>query len=109
MKRRAQLLKNTTRRLQRRSRLCRRGAGDAPVIRTSSVDILCGASPDQTAQKRERDPWLLVASCALSMLSVRQIVTIYSKRMQIEQSFRDLKCERFGCALYYIPCLMTSQ
>jgi hypothetical protein len=53
------------------------------------------------AEKRERDPWLLVASCALSMLNARQIVKIYSKRMQIEQSFRDLKCERFGCAFYY--------
>jgi Transposase DDE domain len=53
------------------------------------------------AEKRERDPWLLVASCALSMLSARQIVSIYSKRMQIEQSFRDLKCERFGCAFYH--------
>lgn len=53
------------------------------------------------AERRERDPWLLVASCALSALSARQIVTIYSKRMQIEQSFRDLKCERFGCAFSY--------
>ena len=53
------------------------------------------------AERRERDPWLLVASCALDRLSARQIVTIYSKRMQIEQSFRDLKCERFGCAFYY--------
>ena len=53
------------------------------------------------AEQRERDPWLLVASCALSMLSARQLVAIYSKRMQIEQSFRDLKCERFGCAFYY--------
>lgn len=53
------------------------------------------------AERREREPWLLVASCALERLSARQIVTIYSKRMQIEQSFRDLKCERFGCAFYY--------
>jgi hypothetical protein len=53
------------------------------------------------AEKREREPWLLVASCALSDLSSKQIVNIYSKRMQIEQSFRDLKCDRFGCAFYY--------
>jgi hypothetical protein len=53
------------------------------------------------AERREREPWLLVASCALSTLSARQIVGIYRKRMQIEQSFRDLKCERFGCAFYY--------
>jgi Transposase DDE domain len=53
------------------------------------------------AEQRERDPWLLVASCDLSALSARQIVSIYTKRMQIEESFRDLKCERFGCAFYY--------
>lgn len=53
------------------------------------------------AARREREPWLLVASCALNELSAKQIASIYSKRMQIEQSFRDLKCERFGCAFYY--------
>lgn len=53
------------------------------------------------AERREREPWLLVVSCALSQLSSSQLVKIYSKRMQIEQSFRDLKCERFGCAFYY--------
>jgi Transposase DDE domain len=53
------------------------------------------------SERRERAPWLLVASCALSSLSARQIVSIYRKRMQIEQSFRDLKCDRFGCAFYY--------
>jgi hypothetical protein len=53
------------------------------------------------AERREREPWLLVASCTLGSLSARQIVTLYSRRMQIEQSFRDLKCERFGCAFYY--------
>jgi hypothetical protein len=53
------------------------------------------------AERREREPWLLVASCALTVLSARQIASIYSKRMQIEQSFRDLKCDRFGCAFYY--------
>jgi hypothetical protein len=53
------------------------------------------------AERREREPWLLIASCALSHLSARQVVSLYRQRMQIEQSFRDLKCERFGCAFYY--------
>jgi Transposase DDE domain len=53
------------------------------------------------AQRRERDPWLLVASTGLGQLSAKQIVEIYAKRMQIEESFRDLKCERFGCGFYY--------
>lgn len=53
------------------------------------------------AQQRESEPWLLVASPELRHLSPRQLVSIYAKRMQIEQSFRDLKCDRFGCAFKY--------
>lgn len=53
------------------------------------------------AEKREKDPWLLMVSASLRDLSSAQLVAIYAKRMQIEQSFRDLKCERFGCAFYY--------
>lgn len=53
------------------------------------------------AQRRQSEPWLLVVSPELRHLSPRQLVSIYSKRMQIEQSFRDLKCDRFGCAFKY--------
>ncbi len=47
---------------------------------------------------REREPWLLVASPALSHLSARQLVALYARRMQIELSFRDLKSHRYGHA-----------
>jgi hypothetical protein len=53
------------------------------------------------AEKRENDPWLLVTSPGLATLSANQIVKIYAKRMQIEESFRDLKCARHGCAFDY--------
>lgn len=54
------------------------------------------------AQKREKDPWLLMVSPGLrGLTSARQIVALYAQRMQIEQSFRDLKCDRFGCAFRY--------
>ena len=53
------------------------------------------------AAQRERDPWLLIVSPTLHALNAQQVVAIYAKRMQIEQSFRDLKCDRFGCAFYY--------
>jgi hypothetical protein len=45
---------------------------------------------------REREPWLLVASPALKDMSAQQLVTLYKRRMQIEESFRDLKSHRFG-------------
>ena len=56
------------------------------------------ANTSLKAQRRESEPWILVTSPQLRHLSAAQIVSIYSKRMQIEQSFRDLKCHRFGCA-----------
>jgi hypothetical protein len=47
--------------------------------------------------KREREPWLLMASPSLK-LNARQLVTLYARRMQIELSFRDLKSHRYGQA-----------
>jgi len=45
--------------------------------------------------KRESDPWLLAVSPALELTPV-QVTAIYARRMQIEQSFRDLKSHRYG-------------
>ena len=45
--------------------------------------------------QRESEPWLLVASPSLR-LSARQLIMLYGRRMQIEQSFRDLKSHRYG-------------
>jgi hypothetical protein len=47
---------------------------------------------------RAKEPWLLAASRSLNDLSAAAIVALYAKRMQIEQSFRDLKSHRYGCA-----------
>ena len=50
------------------------------------------------AQRRGHTPCLLATS-----LTARpnRIVTLYRTRMQIEESFRDLKCERFGVAFHH--------
>lgn len=45
--------------------------------------------------QRESDPWLLAVSPTLD-LTPAQVVAIYARRMQIEQSFRDLKSHRYG-------------
>jgi Transposase DDE domain len=47
---------------------------------------------------RTREPWLLAVSTSLDHLSATRITRLYAKRMQIEQSFRDLKSHRYGCA-----------
>lgn len=49
---------------------------------------------------RATEPWLLATS--LSENETEQaVVAIYSTRMQIEESFRDLKCHRNGLDLYH--------
>lgn len=45
-------------------------------------------------QKMSNEPWLLTSSDPT--LNSEQVVEIYSKRMQIEQNFRDDKSPRFG-------------
>lgn len=50
---------------------------------------------------REHEPWLLATSLSLSSHSATEIVALYAKRMQIEQSFRDLKSHRYGAAFEY--------
>lgn len=46
-----------------------------------------------------REPWLLSCSLGLAHLSAETIVSLYSQRMTIEQSFRDTKNERLGLGL----------
>jgi len=46
--------------------------------------------------RAQREPWLLAVSPRLDHLSAQAVVAVYAQRMQIEESFRDLKSERFG-------------
>ena len=45
-------------------------------------------------RRKMKEPWLLATS--LNEHSAKQVVNIYSKRMQIEETFRDAKNYRFG-------------
>jgi hypothetical protein len=49
--------------------------------------------------KREREPWLIATSSSLTHLTAKQVMSTYRKRMQIEEAFRDIKCERYGLGL----------
>jgi len=56
------------------------------------------AGSARKSARRECEPWLLATSVSLTHLPARTLVRLYTRRMQIEQSFRDLKSHRFGCA-----------
>ncbi|MGW8389800.1 IS4 family transposase [Pseudoduganella sp. HUAS MS19] len=47
----------------------------------------------------QREPWLLAVSPKLASLNAEQIANIYAGRMQIEQTFRDLKNAQWGMGL----------
>lgn len=47
----------------------------------------------------QREPWLLAVSPKLAQLRAADIVKIYAGRMQIEQTFRDLKNAQWGMGL----------
>jgi len=58
-----------------------------------------GAKPRSSRSKknaaREREPCIIVASPSLA-LNARQMMALYTRRMQIELSFRDLKSHQYG-------------
>lgn len=49
--------------------------------------------------RTQREPWLLAVSLQLANLSAAAIVGWYALRMQIEQTFRDLKNAQWGMGL----------
>ncbi|MFI5205912.1 MAG: IS4 family transposase [Candidatus Paceibacterales bacterium] len=49
--------------------------------------------------KSGREPWLIVSSLPTSLFSAQQIMSIYKKRMQIEESIRDLKNTKNGLGI----------
>lgn len=50
------------------------------------------------AKSAAKEPWILATSLDLS---AARVVAIYSRRMQIEETFRDAKSTRFGLSLAY--------
>lgn len=52
-------------------------------------------------RKSARDPWLLATSLPVTT-TPESVIAVYSCRMQIEETFRDMKSDRFGLGLGYI-------
>ena len=50
----------------------------------------------QEAARSAREPWLLATSLSSKEATTRRVVNIYARRMQIEESFRDLKSGDLG-------------
>ena len=55
-------------------------------------------------RKLYNDPWLLATSLPHRPGAARRIMKLYAKRMQIEETFRDLKGHRWGFGLELARC-----
>lgn len=64
-------------------------------------------SYSQRIGRRQREPWVLVTSLKAREYTPQQIVSLYKKRMQIEENFRDTKSTRYGFSLRH--CLSKSE
>lgn len=53
-------------------------------------------------RRSAKEPWILATNLSSEQYSTTQIILYYSKRMQIEESFRDLKSHQFGLSARYI-------
>lgn len=61
--------------------------------------VVYGGTRARKGRIRANVPWLLATS--LEEASVQRLVSLYSKRMQIEETFRDAKSHRFGWSLVH--------
>jgi len=57
------------------------------------------SSQSKKHRAAQSEPWLLAVSPSLCALGAAKIVALYAARMQIEQTFRDLKNGRWGMGL----------
>ena len=61
------------------------------------------AGRQHNAQQNYRDsskePWLLATNLPAESMTSKQLVNLYAKRMQIEESFRDIKSPQYGLGL----------
>jgi hypothetical protein len=54
------------------------------------------SSHSEKNSAKEKEPWLLASSMKVNSKLAKQVKNIYATRMQIEETFRDVKSTRFG-------------
>ena len=59
----------------------------------------CRSAHSKKARAAQVEPWLLAVSPLLQSLGVKEVIRAYTGRMQVEQTFRDLKCPRSALGL----------
>ncbi|WP_434341569.1 IS4 family transposase [Motilimonas cestriensis] len=60
-------------------------------------------------QRSAKEPWVLATNLPPAMFTAKQVVKLYAKRMQIEESFRDLKSPDYGFGLRHFRSRSTKR
>jgi len=65
-------------------------------IKKTKFGERCQSNHSKKNAAKEKEPWLLASSMKLNSKLAKQVKRIYATRMQIEETFRDVKSARFG-------------
>jgi len=76
----------------------RRSPGEKRKLRRAPRNDKAGSNH---YRRLAREPWILATNLSKESFNTTKIVSYYSKRMQIEQSFRDIKSHQFGLSARY--------
>jgi hypothetical protein len=68
-------------------------------IKKTKVGKKCQSSNSKKYAKGANEPWVIVTSLSHKHSSAKNVMKLYQYRMQIEESFRDLKDKRYGFRL----------
>lgn len=74
--------------------IVKQGAKGRHSLNRAGQHRQCKAS--KAPAKGATDPWLLSTSLPVCSTLAKRVVRIYSQRMQIEESFRDMKSRQYG-------------
>ena len=67
----------------------------------------CTSRHSEKNAHRARTPWLLVTSLDNTITNTKQVIHLYTARMQIEEAFRDMKNSRWGFSFNEARCTTT--
>jgi len=65
-------------------------------IKKTKFGERCQSSHSKKNAAKEKEPWLLASSMKVNSKLAKQVKNSYATRMQIEETFRDVKSARFG-------------
>jgi hypothetical protein len=76
-------------------------------IKKTKLGQSCASRHSEKNAHRERSPWLLVTSLNTRLANTKQVINLYTTRMQIEEAFRDIKNSRWGFSFNEARCTTT--